>query len=188
MSSSGILVMLPMPKVPRIRNRWLVVAGAVMVQLGLGVIYAWPVFTLPLIAAGWTRTQTQVVFSTELVTFAVVMLFAGRLLDAIGPRRLVLTGGLTLGLGYLAAGLTGGASFPATLAFVGLAGGAGIGLGYIVPITVGVRWFPDRKGLITGIGVAGFGFGAMLWVKLADDWGRLLSAHGLAGAFGVICI
>jgi len=39
--------------------------------------------------------------------------------------------------------------------------------------------------MITGLAVAGFGFGAMLWVKLAGQWGHLLSNMGLSGTFAV---
>mgnify|MGYP000706048691 CR=1 FL=1 len=35
----------------RILNRWMVVAGAVLIQLCLGAIYAWSVFTKPLVEA-----------------------------------------------------------------------------------------------------------------------------------------
>ena len=174
-----------MAKPVKVLNRWLVVAGAILVQLCLGIIYAWPVFTVPLVGAGWTKTQTQVVFSVGLAVFAVVMVLAGRIMPKVGPRKLAMAGGTLLGLGYLAAGLTGGNSFPAVLVFIGLIGGAGIGLGYVVPIAVGMRWFPDRKGLITGLAVAGFGFGATLWIKLADNWGNLLARLGLSGTFVV---
>jgi OFA family oxalate/formate antiporter-like MFS transporter len=46
-----------------------------------------------------------------------------------------------------------------------------------------MRWFPDKKGLITGLAVAGFGFGAMLWVKLAGEWGLLIARQGLGTTF-----
>ena len=36
------------------RARWLVVVGAILVQLCLGAIYAWSVFTPALKEAGWT--------------------------------------------------------------------------------------------------------------------------------------
>ncbi len=167
----------------RIQNRWLVVVGAVLIQLCLGAVYAWSVFTPELLAAGWTRLETQIVFSVGLASFALMMLVAGRQLKRWGPRRLAMAGGVALGLGYLVAGLTGGSSFWGVLVGVGLIGGTGIGLGYVVPIAVGMNWFPDRKGLITGLAVAGFGFGAMIWVKLAGDWGDLLVNHGLATTF-----
>lgn len=169
----------------RILNRWIVVAGAVLIQLCLGAIYAWSVFTKPLVEAGWTRAQTQGVFSAGLAAFAVVMVLAGRLMPRIGPRRLAMIGGFVLGTGYILAGLAGGTGFFRLLVFIGLIGGAGIGLAYVVPIAVGMRWFPDKKGLITGLAVAGFGFGATGWVKIAGSWGNLISQYGLSDTFTI---
>lgn len=169
----------------RIVNRWLVVAGALLIQVSLGAIYAWSVFTPALKDAGWTGLETQIVFAVGLLTFATVMVFAGRALGRLGPRKLAAAGGLLLGSGYLLAGLLGGTAFWPVLVGIGLIGGAGIGIGYVVPIAVGMRWFPDRKGLITGLAVAGFGFGAMGWVKLAGEWGNLIADHGLGGTFAI---
>lgn len=164
-------------------RRWLVAFGAVLIQVCLGAIYSWSVFTPGLQDAGWSRTQTQVVFSVSLATFAVVMVLAGRRLKTWGPRALALSGGLTLGVGYLIASLNGGDDFTTVLVGIGLVAGAGIGLGYVVPIAVGMRWFPDSKGMITGVAVAGFGFGALIWIKLAGSWGELIDRIGLDGTF-----
>lgn len=168
-----------------IMNRWLAVLGAVLMQLALGAIYAWSVFTPSLILAGWSKFQTQVVFSIGLVTFAVSMVWAGKKLAEWGPARLSFMSAIILGTGYGLAGLMGGTSFPALCLFIGLVGGTGIGLGYVVPIAVGMRWFPDKKGFITGLAVAGFGFGAMAWVKLAGTWGNLIGTIGLSGTFSL---
>lgn len=164
-------------------NRWWVVLGAIMIQLSLGAIYAWSVFTPALKAEGWSKLDTQIVFAVGLATFAVIMVFAGSKLATWGPRKLAITGGLTLGLGYVLAGMLGGTGFWPVLIGVGLIGGAGIGFGYVVPIAVGMNWFPDHKGMITGMAVAGFGFGAMAWVKLAGAWGNLIETMGLAQTF-----
>ena len=164
-------------------NRWGVVLGAVLIQLSLGAIYAWSVFTPALIENGWSRFQTQAVFAIGLATFAVVMVFAGRLQAKLGPRNLVLMGGVSLGTGYALAGLLGATSFWVVAVCIALIGGAGIGLAYVVPIAVGMLWFPDRKGMFTGLAVAGFGFGAMGWVKLAGSWGGLIERFGLGATF-----
>jgi OFA family oxalate/formate antiporter-like MFS transporter len=166
-------------------HRWRVVVGAILIQLCLGAVYAWSVFTPELQAAGWSKLDTQITFSVGLACFALIMVLAGRMLNRWGPRRLAVASGLTLGTGYILAGLTGGTDFWLVTLGVGLIGGAGIGLGYVVPIAVGMRWFPDHKGLITGLAVAGFGFGAMGWVKFAGEWGHLLENHGLATTFVV---
>ena len=167
----------------RVMNRWLVVVGAVLIQLALGAIYAWSVFTPPLKAAGWSKTETQVVFTVGLVVFALVMVGAGKKLASIGPRKLALASGIVLGAGYILAGLIGGTNFLALVVLIGGVGGAGIGLGYVVPIAVAMRWFPDKKGMITGLAVAGFGFGAMGWVKAAGSWGHLVANMGLSTTF-----
>lgn len=167
------------------KNRWLVIVGAILIQLCLGAIYAWSVFTKPLVEDGWTKTETQAVFAAGLACFAIVMVLAGRLMPKWGPRKLAIIGGVVLGIGYALAGLFGGTSFWPIFFFIGVVGGSGIGLAYVVPIAVGMRWYPDHKGMVTGLAVAGFGFGALLWVKLAGSWGQLLNPEvlGLSGTF-----
>jgi len=165
-----------------VMNRWLVVVGALLVQLALGAIYAWSVFTVPLNAPpySFTAAQTQIIFAAGLASFAIVMVLAGRLMARIGPRKVALAGGVTLGLGYMLGGLF-GSSFVAQLLCIGVIGGSGIGLAYVTPIAVGMRWFPDKKGFITGLAVAGFGFGALGWMKIASEWGNLLKDFSLFG-------
>ena len=82
-------------------NRWWVVFGAILVQLCLGAIYAWSVFTPALRDAGWSKLETQIVFGVGLASFAIVMVFAGNKLQQWGPRVLAVASGLTLGGGYL---------------------------------------------------------------------------------------
>ncbi len=166
-------------------NRNFVILGAILIQLALGAIYAWSVFTPSLTAAGWTKTETQWVFSIGLASFAVFMVLSGKLMPKVGPQKLAIFGGLLLGAGYLLAGIFGGTDFWTLLILIGLIGGAGIGFAYVVPIAVGMRWFPDKKGMITGLAVAGFGFGALLWIKLAGSWGHFIADMGLSSVFTI---
>ena len=89
-------------------NRWLVVFGAILIQLALGALYAWSVFTRILTDPNgiyqFTATQTAWIFSAGLATFAFVMILAGKWLAKIGPRKLTILGGLFLGLGFVLAG------------------------------------------------------------------------------------
>ncbi len=174
----------------KVTNRWLVVVGAILIQLCLGAIYAWSAFTGKLNAADgafrFSKTQTQVIFSVGLATFAVVMaLIAGKWQAKAGPRKVAVTGGIILGLGYILAGLA-GTNFWGILLGVGVLGGAGIGLGYVCPIAACVKWFPDKKGLITGLAVAGFGFGALIWIKLTSGFvfGPIDLTPGWKGLYG----
>lgn len=170
-------------------RRWLVVVGAILIQLALGALYAWSVFTKLLTDPDgiyrFSATQTAWIFSVGLATFALVMVLAGRWQARTGPRLMSVLGGLLLGLGFVLGGLF-GSTFWTQFLFIGIVAGAGIGLAYVVPIAVGVKWFPDKKGMITGLAVAGFGFGATIWVKLAGSWfGGLLNTTELFGLPGV---
>ncbi len=176
----------------KVMNRWLVVLGAILIQLCLGAIYAWSVFTkkitLPIADGGlygFSAKEAAWIFSAGLATFALVMVLAGRLQAKLGPRPIAIAGGIVLGAGYILGGFL-GTSFATQLICIGVIGGAGIGLAYVVPIAVGVKWFPDKKGMITGLAVAGFGFGATIWVKLAGSWfGGLLNTTTVFGLPGV---
>ena len=56
---------------PQLMNRWLVVFGAVLIQLCLGAIYAWSVFTPKLKVApfNFSNTQAMVIFGIGLGMF-----------------------------------------------------------------------------------------------------------------------
>jgi len=82
-------------------NRWLVVVGAILIQLALGAIYAWSVFTPKLTSATgvyqFTAGEAAWIFSAGLFVFALVMVWAGRKLNSLGPQKLAIAGGLVLG-------------------------------------------------------------------------------------------
>lgn len=96
---------------PQIIDRRFVILGAILIQLSLGAIYAWSVFTPALKSTGWSKLDTQLVFAIGLVSFAVVMVGAGKALVRFGPQRLAMAGGITLGGGYVLAGLLGAENF-----------------------------------------------------------------------------
>jgi OFA family oxalate/formate antiporter-like MFS transporter len=168
----------------KVMNRWITVVGAILIQLALGAIYAWSLFTKPLTDANgmykFSASEAAWIFSVGLATFAVVMVLAGRWQAKVGPRLVAILGGIVLGLGYFLAGFLGDSFWP-QLILIGIVGGAGIGLAYVVPIAVLVKWFPDMKGLITGLAVAGFGFGATIWVKAGGSWFHFVETLNLFG-------
>lgn len=169
----------------KVSNRWLVVLGAILIQLALGAIYAWSLFTAALKKDpySFTNAQTQAIFSAGLFTFALVMIFAGiQMKKGVAPRTLAMLGGIVLGAGYILGSFL-GSTFIMQFICIGVIGGAGIGLAYVVPIAVGMKWFPDKKGLVSGLAVAGFGFGATIWVKVGGSWFNLVDNLGVQPVF-----
>ncbi|OEH85328.1 MFS transporter [Desulfuribacillus stibiiarsenatis] len=146
----------------KIRNRWSVVFGAVLIQLCLGAVYAWSLFNKPLVEAfGWNREDVVLTFSITIATFAFFTIIAGKLQDRIGPRLVAMGGGILLGVGLLLASTA--TSIYQLYFYYGVVGGAGIGAAYVCPLATCVKWFPDKRGLITGVAVAGFGAGGLLF-------------------------
>ncbi|MHA2295378.1 MAG: L-lactate MFS transporter [Candidatus Hodarchaeales archaeon] len=172
-------------------NRYLVVVGALIVQLCLGSIYAWSIFQTSLKTApyNWGTFESLLPFATGLATFALVMVLAGKWQDKEGPRKVATVGGILLGIGYI---LATGIMFIQSEPFLGLIwvmltygiiGGAGIGLAYVCPIAALVKWFPDMKGLITGISVAGFGAGALIFAQVETFFIEITNTNVVSLAF-----
>ena len=81
----------------KVMNRWLVVLGAVIVQLCLGAVYAWSLFNQPLIDKfGWERADVVLTFSITIATMAIFTIIAGKIQDKIGPRWVATGGGIPL--------------------------------------------------------------------------------------------
>ncbi|HMQ15864.1 MAG TPA: OFA family MFS transporter [Phycisphaerae bacterium] len=116
------------------------------------------------------QSRLKYAFGICLLSFAVSMIFAGRMQDVCGPRLPAMIGGALLAIAFLLAGaLTSGGlagSEAGRLLWlwltIGLIAGVGIGFAYVSPIAALVKWFPRHKGLVAGLAVAGFGLGA--WV------------------------
>ncbi|MFW6366668.1 MAG: MFS transporter [Spirochaetota bacterium] len=151
-----------------VTNRWIVLAAGVCIQVILGGIYAWSTFT-PFLQAEYSigKGKSGLIFGTTIISFTIIMIFAGRLLEKRGPRLTASIGAVLFVAGYLMAGNSSGA-YPLLLAGIGIVAGAGIGFGYVCPLATGMKWFPHHKGLVTGVAVAGFGGGAVLLSTVAE--------------------
>jgi OFA family oxalate/formate antiporter-like MFS transporter len=142
-------------------RRWIVLLGAVLVQMVLGGVYAWSTFAKALIETyPLNHTQAQSVFSAAIATFTLVMIPAGRVLERLGPRPVAAVGGILFAAGYFVAAASGGNPW-ALMIGAGIVAGAGIGCGYVCPLSTCAMWFPHHRGLVTGVAVAGFGLGAV---------------------------
>lgn len=149
---------------------WTVTLAALAINLILGVLYAWGVMAKALMSDPqwhWTATQASLPFTVSTAAFAIMMIFAGRLQDKIGPRIVATLGGIILGAGLIASSL---ARTPQIMLLTfGVIGGIGIGLGYSATTPPAIKWFPPaRKGLITGIVVSGVGLAAVYIAPLTQ--------------------
>ena len=154
------------------RGRWGIVVAALLLQLALGAVYAWSVFSSALQKASafkLTKPEATLPFETAIGMIFIGTFIGGRIQDRRGPRTVAVIGAVIYGLGVIVASFAHDAAHLYLLVIgYGVLAGFGLGLAYIVPIAMLQKWFPDRRGLITGLAVGGFGFGAVVTAPIAQ--------------------
>jgi OFA family oxalate/formate antiporter-like MFS transporter len=149
-------------------------------------LYAFSVFIKPLMKQfGWTVPEVALAYALICLIFGLVTFPAGRLSDKIGPRNVVLFGGLFMAFGFfmvstitppdpaiIAAG--GDAAIAAgrkplylLYLYYGVICGLGGGCVYLPPIATAPKWWPDRRALATGFTVVGLGLGSFIMAPMA---------------------
>lgn len=146
------------------KNRWLIALAAVGIHISIGSVYAWSVFTNPLIDTyGWNLSAVSLTFSIAILFLGLSAAFMGHFVEKHGPRVSGIVAAIFFGCGMIGSGA---AAMLESLWLLhityGMLGGIGLGIGYITPVSTLVKWFPDRRGLATGLAIMGFGFAAMI--------------------------
>ena len=136
-------------------------------------IYGFTSFINPIIATfGWSYSQIALAMTVRSVTVGVLNPFIGTLADRWPVRRLLVLGGIIMGLGYFFLSRVSGISlFYTAYVIIGLGGALAIQL---VPQTTIARWFRRNLGKangITGFSVALGGVAVPLLVMVIDSYG-----------------
>ncbi len=165
---------------------WLIV-GIAFVTMAVGVT-ARTSFSLlmpPLIDEfNWDRGLAAGAFSFGFLVSAVLSPLVGRVIDARGPRIVIMTGGALLSSGlFLAPYIEQPWHLYATLGV--LVGGGANMMTYTAHSQFLPNWFLRRRGLAIGIAFAGAGVGAIVllpWLQsiiLSDGWRASCRAIGV---------
>lgn len=145
--------------------------GTRWIQLVLGIIcmasvanlqYGWTLFVLPIQHQwGWTKAEIQVAFTIFILLETWLVPFEGAIVDRIGPRWMVLAGGIAT---FLAWFINSQASSLGMLYLGGAVAGFAGGAVYGTCVGNALKWFPDKRGLCAGLTAAGFGAGAAITI------------------------
>lgn len=146
------------------------------------------VFITPLMKEfGWTVPEVAMAHALICLILGLLTFPAGRLSDKIGPRKVVLFGGLFMAFGFFMVAIISppdAAQFtvgdPAAKAatkkalyllylYYGVISGIGGAMVCLPLIATAPKWWPDRRALATGFTVAGLGLGFFIMVLLAAN-------------------
>ncbi len=186
----------------KVMNRWIIVLGAVLIQMALGSIYAFSAFNVtpgglpqtlssdPTVSTGWLSSSNLIllgIFAVSLAGFGLNVLTGGAIQDKRGPRFTAILGGVIYAVSYVVASISVGsttASGNVVLMYIAYALlGIGVGIGYSAPLAACLKWFPDKRGLISGIAVAGFGAGSFIFAQVAK---LIINNGGISLAYLVL--
>src|SRR4051794_22214031 len=154
--------------------RWVIVAaGGLMGCVAIGSMFSLPVFLSPIAqATGWSRTGLSTAMTINFLALAVAGFGWGILVDRFGPRLIVLSGGVLLGLGIALASRS--RSLLEFQLVYGLLVGAGAGAIFPPLMATVTGWFDSQRSLAVSLVSAGMGIAPVTVAPLAA---RLISIY-----------
>jgi MFS family permease len=160
----------------KLQYGWVVVgAGALMGCVAIGTTFSLAVFLQPMAdATGWSRTGISGAMTMVFLTMGVGAFGWGALTDRYGPRIVVLSGSLLLGLG-LALSSRATSLLEFQLVYGVLVGGASAAVFAPMMATV-TGWFEKHRSLAVSLVSAGMGVAPMTisplasWLITNYDW------------------
>lgn len=168
------------------RRRWFILVASCFINLCIGSLYAWSVFAAPMGAhlsalSGADVGSLALVFSVANAVGPLTMISGGVVNDRIGPRWVVLVGGLLFGAGMIGSGFA--TSVPMLVVTYGLGCGLGMGMVYGATVSNAVKFFPDKRGLVGGIATASYGISSVVVPVVAN---ALIANFDVTAAFKVL--
>jgi len=158
MSSEAAAPVRPSPS-----TRWVqLVLGIICMASVANLQYGWTLFVLPIQHQWrWTKAEIQVAFTIFILLETWLVPFEGAIVDRIGPRWMVLAGGVAT---FFAWFVNSQASSLGMLYLGGAIAGFAGGAVYGTCVGNALKWFPDKRGLCGGLTAAGFGAGAAITI------------------------
>ncbi|MBI2906799.1 MAG: MFS transporter [Chloroflexi bacterium] len=159
----GVLSSGPLSKPPRIFYGWWMVASSFLMMMVSGGIlsYGFTAFFNPIIDEfGWTRAETSLAFSLRGLEGGIAQPIIGVLVDRLGPRKLILSGVMAAGVGFVLMAATPSLwYFYATFLLVATGTSAGWGTPQYTAIA---NWFTTKRSLAMGFLSSSYGVSGIM--------------------------
>ena len=155
---------------------WVIVAaGSLLGCVAIGSLFSLAVFLEPMSkATGWSRTGISTTMTIDFLVMGVAAFGWGALTDRFGPRIVVVSGVLLLGLGLVLASRA--ASLLQFQLIYGIVVGVAAGAVFAPMIATVTGWFDRRRSLAVSLVSAGMGVAPMTvapfaqWLIQSYDW------------------
>jgi OFA family oxalate/formate antiporter-like MFS transporter len=160
-------------------GRWVqLILGILCMVMIANLQYGWTLFVNPMENKfHWKKDDIAWAFAAFVAAETWLVPFEGYLVDRIGPRLVVIVGGVLVAAGWA---INSGADTLMMLKLGQIVGGIGAGAVYGTCVGNALKWFPERRGLAAGLTAAGFGAGSALTVA-PITW--MIDAYGFQTTF-----
>lgn len=168
------------------KKRWRILIASCLINLCIGSLYAWSVFASPMAEyltelTGKEIKSLAIIFTVANSVGPITMILGGVLNQKLGPKRVILIGGVLFGFGMIASGFV---TSQIKLMFTyGLMVGLGVGCVYGCTISNTIKFFPDKRGLIGGIATASYGISSVIIPIIGNI---LINKLGVTTSFKVL--
>mgnify|MGYP005947247143 CR=1 FL=1 len=150
------------------KSPWVAIVGCLVVQLCVGIIYLWSVFSTPVVESfGWTAGAAKMVSSYMLFAFVFGNLIGGFLNDRKGPKFTCIAGVILFAAGVAATGLLNSQTIGLLYLTYCVMGGLGSGFAYGACISCIQKWLPHRRGFASGLAVSAFGLSTVVFTPVS---------------------
>nr|WP_321269691.1 OFA family MFS transporter [uncultured Tolumonas sp.] len=170
------------------RKRWLILIASCFINLCIGSMYAWSVFSAPMAeylsqlnGIHLTPANLSIVFVVANSIGPITMISGGKINDKFGPRFVIFVGGLMFGGGMFLSGYA--THLDHLILSYGILTGLGLGMVYGATISTSIKFFPDKRGFVGGVTTALFGISSVIIPPIAA---MITKEMGVISSFKII--
>lgn len=144
------------------------IIGCLVIQLCVGIIYLWSVFTGDIVKSfEWTTDAAKMVASFMIMSFVIGNFVGGFINDKKGPKFTAIIGVIMFAVGVGATGLLTKSTITLIYVTYCIIGGLGSGIAYAACISCIQKWLPHRRGLASGLAVSAFGLSTVVFTPVS---------------------
>ena len=162
------------------RYRYIMIGFATLLFMGVGL--AWSIFVVPVETLfGWTRAQTSLVFTINILCFSVGSILAGILSKHFKYQHILKLAAILIALGFILSGSV-KEVWQLYLTY-GVIAGSGIGMGYNCIISSCPIWMPEKSATATGLLLMGYALSTAIFGPVLNT---LINSVGIVNTFRIL--
>lgn len=162
------------------RYRYIMIGFATLLFMGVGL--AWSIFVVPVETLfGWTRAQTSLVFTINILCFSVGSILAGVLSKHFKYQHILKLAAILIALGFILSGSV-KEVWQLYLTY-GVIAGSGIGMGYNCIISSCPIWMPEKSATATGLLLMGYALSTAIFGPVLNT---LINSVGIVNTFRIL--